>query len=827
MRGASTRILRGVVASLAIALFAACGGDDDDGGSGRDPNVETPPLITVVPQATRGVLAVDFAGLLSGPAATEIAKLLDGNGADEALGSPFETIQRYMLDADIATSIESAILADPVDPTDGKLLVAKVVDRVLALDDIFGSSRLDRVEGIRGQEIYADPDSGRMFTLLRDGRLLIGREAGMRAALATLDGNDPGVQAGAIGPDLTSLDTTAPFSFVYGLPALYREIDPPGPGAVSLRRAEAVSGAIWFDAETFAGGVALHSDNAETFVERFNRLVAGIDTPALRVGDTGAIEVDIPATAYDRTPEEIVASRALLKQLTHGMDAVDYTDGVIHGGNVPWLNFDVGGDPNSIFINFEFIDQTAIARFEADELPAGFKLAPIRIFESDEPTYFLVLNVYNSSGGLVEGARAEWSVFVEDPEGGHPRFLVVQAAAASISADSVNLLTDPEPVSHELDDGRIVSYVGVEDPDTDEVSHYFTSSIVWPQQPEDREGFAREFVAANDYIYWGNGVSDRTLYNASVHNRDGVRIPDSDIEIADDSRWARYVAARPKHTYVYLNPLDIVISPWWNLDADYLDVNDDFRGELIAFKNNFYPFTVRGMAEAAVAGDGDVLAAFTAGASAPTAHFNFRIVDPQGLANILDLPNDSELAKVRILEGDVDEDYYLSLRVYQLTGALDGLRAEWGVYTAEAGGRPRVTVLDVLTDDAVVDPVRALLLPDVVEHGSSEDRMMTTLVSDDIAFQVEVDLASSESALPTLDWVETADQVCRLNGVCSKFFYDGMTMETPVLAASSSAVDISRLSTPWDEFIASEPTSVLLRSDAQASAWNPWVNVSP
>ncbi len=178
---------------------------------------------------------------------------------------------------------------------------------------------------------------------------------------------------------------------------------------------------------------------------------------------------------------------------------------------------------------------------------------------------------------MSQGARAEWSVFVNDPAGGEPRFLVVQAAAESISADSVNLLTPPEPVSHILKIDAIDSYVGVVDKATGEESTYFSSRIRWPQLPESLVSFHREFVAANDYIFWGNGVADRGLHNATVHNRNAVFIESDQISLVDNSRWSEYINAAPVHTVVYRNPLDIVISPWWNLDADYLDVTEDYR----------------------------------------------------------------------------------------------------------------------------------------------------------------------------------------------------------------------------------------------------------
>ncbi len=817
------KMRRVVLVLVSIVILAACGDDDGDCAA-KQPEIEAPALMTVLPRDTRGVLAVDFASLLSGePLATAIASLLEGQGVDAALNFPFETIRRYTLGADIAARIESVVLAQTTD-ANGFILVAET--EACEVGEVVETDRLHPAASYKGHSLYREGDSDLHVTLLRDGRLVVGRENGVHAAIDTYEAEDPGVEAGDIGPYLVALDESEPFAFVYGLPALYREVSQPGSGAVSLRGARAVSGALSFSANSFQGRVSFHTDNAANYVDRFNELVSDTEIPLLIIGDSGTVDVEIPTVAFDRAAEEILESRALLKKLVHGMDAVDYADGVVHGGSVPWLNFDVGGEPNSIFINFEFADRATIRDFEANELPMGFKLAPIRILETDEPTYFLVLNAYQSSGGLVDGARVEWSVFVEDPEGGHPRFLVVQAAAENVSADSVNLLTLPEPVSHEFDGGRIVSYVGVEDPNSDEVVDYFVSRIVWPQEPEDRVGFAREFVAANDYIYWGNGVSDRTLYNASIHNRDGVRIPDSDVEISDDSPWGKYVKPRPKHSYVYLNPLEIVISPWWNLDAEYLDVTADFRQELIRFKNNFYPTAVRQVAESAVAGEGDALAAFTIGKSVPSVYFNFVVTDPGGFESTLSLPEGTRLAKIQILESEAAADYYLSLRVYEVDDAPEGRRAEWTVYVEEDEGRAHALVLDQLTAGAAADPVRLLQLASVVEHAVADGQLRTTLDSDLCHFDASIQLAAGLSAVATLDWVESGDWVCRMNGACDKIFYDGRTMEEPLLLVARDAVEISRRSTPWDEYLSVDPASVLVRESVRSYAWNPWRNVS-
>ncbi|MDG2304483.1 MAG: hypothetical protein P8R42_07465 [Candidatus Binatia bacterium] len=815
------RLLSVILLLLPVLFLSACG--DDGSGAVSPPVGDPPPLRTVLPESTRAILELEIDALFSGDAAEAVMGLLHGKGADAALNAPFQTIKQFTLGADIAATMERVLLAQTTDVQDGFLLVAKL--QVRRLGDLFDRAELSEAAPYEGHTIYADRESDLQLSLLPDGRLLVGREAALHAAIDTLQGEDPGVGAGEIGPFLFALDGAEPFAFLSGLPALYGRVDAQGPGAATLRQAQVVSGALTFGANSFEGRVRIHSDNAAEYVARFNALIAGTGTAPLTVGESGTVDVEIPSSSLEKTPAEVLESRVLLKKLVHAMDAVDYAESVSDGGNVPWMNFDVGGNPNSIFINFEFKGPAEIAAFEASELPEGFVLAPLRILETDEPTYFLVLNIYNSSGGLVAGARAEWSVFVEDPENGHPRFLVVQAAAANVSADSVNLLTSPEPVSHEFEDGGIVSYVGVEDRDGGAERLYFSSRVVWPQDPEARVAFARRFVAANDFIHWGNGVADRTLYNATVHNREGVRIPEAEIEISDNSHWSMYLKPVPKHSYVYLNPLEIVISPWWNLDAEYLDVTADHLQSLVDFKNNFYPAAVLGIAEAAVAGEGDALAGFTVGTAVPSAYFNFVITDPGGLEDALELPENTRLVPLRLLESDGEADYYLSLRVYDVDGMPSGTRAEWTVFVKGDDGRPHALIIDLLTEEVAADPELILRLPSVVEHTLSSNRLRTRLQSGALVFEADIRLGETESALPTLDFVEAGDWVCRRNGSCDKVFYDGQTMEEEGVRAGRDAFELQRVTTPWDVFIGSEPASVFVRENTRTYAWNPWRNV--
>ncbi|MCB1690296.1 MAG: hypothetical protein KDI33_17490 [Halioglobus sp.] len=800
---------------LLVLLLPAC--SSSDSSSADSSGVNLAEMITLLPENTRGIVAVDVAALRAAGADTVVSAGVGTAAEVGPFNNPLEVLSHYLRAAGIVEGASYIVLAQTTAVNDGFILLAG------SAASTFDVSSMTALENYRQQSIFASGEDGLQLARLRNGLMVVAPEAGLKSVIDVFAGDAADISQGALGPFLGVFAEDPPLGFSYGLPALYAEQVAPGSGKTSLVTARVVTGTLAFESDSFSGKVSFHGDNAATYVDRFRALVGAREAARMALGESGTIDITIPVTAYDTPAEDMRQALGFLKKLVHGMNAVDYADAVIQGGNPPWLNFDVGGQPNSIFINFEFKDAQQIAEFEATELPRGFTLAPIRILDSDEPSYFLVLNIYQSSGGLVSGARAEWSVFVKDPEDGHPRFLVVQAAASEVSADSVNLLTPPEPVEHELQGGAIFSYVGVEDPESKVERNYFTSRITWPQTEERRVGFAREFVAANDYIFWGNGVADRGYYNASVHNRDAVGIASNQIDILDESRWAKYIKPTPKHSYVYLNPLDIVVSPWWNLDADYLDVTDSHRQRLIGFKNSFYPAMVQDVAASAMAGGANALAAFSVGTSVPSIYYYFPITDRYSIDALLG--QEFQLARVKLLESDVGSDFYLGLRVYQVDDSPEGHRAEWFTYADKGEGKVLTVILDTFAEDVMPDPAHGLLLPAVVEHRQEDGQLMTRLESLYTRFEASVFSGAGGLATQTLDWVEAGDSVCQPNGVCDKFFYDGQTLEEPVFVIAPSAVNIDRMLTPWDGFIARHPAVVFIRENVQNYAWNPWANV--
>lgn len=248
--------------------------------------------------------------------------------------------------------------------------------------------------------------------------------------------------------------------------------------------------------------------------------------------------------------------RRFLKRLLYSQLALRDAFLILIGRQRPNLAFTVLADPCSIYINFPI--RREMEREFSDYINLGddLSLAPIRCLADEEPALLLTLNIYEVSG-LVHGPRAEWSTYIADSDG-IPRYMVLEARAAAGSMDPVNLFTKPDRVEHQVTGGRVVSTVGSED------GRLFSSTVRLDEQQPVVEP-AAEWIEANDYIYWRNGVCDRTWYDASVFNGKVRSVPSRDFTIRDDTPWARFVEPQPRNVLRYEGALEFMISPWFNI----------------------------------------------------------------------------------------------------------------------------------------------------------------------------------------------------------------------------------------------------------------------
>jgi hypothetical protein len=229
---------------------------------------------------------------------------------------------------------------------------------------------------------------------------------------------------------------------------------------------------------------------------------------------------------------------------------------ILFGKQRPSLSFKVLAEPCSVYINFAIKKNMAREFASYINLAEGLSLVKIRCLAGEEPALMLTLNIYEVSG-IVKGTRAEWSTYVSDRDG-KPRYMVLEARAAKGSLDPVNFFTRADRVEHDMVDGTIRSIVASKD------GGLFSSTLRLDERHPMAEP-AAEWIAANDYIYWRNGVCDRTWYDASLFNANVHMIPPDDVSISDETHWARFLQPQPRHVLQYDGELDLVLSPWFNI----------------------------------------------------------------------------------------------------------------------------------------------------------------------------------------------------------------------------------------------------------------------
>lgn len=248
--------------------------------------------------------------------------------------------------------------------------------------------------------------------------------------------------------------------------------------------------------------------------------------------------------------------RRLLKRMLYSQLALRDAFLILIGKQRPNLAFKVLADPCSIYVNFPVRRELEQEFAEYINLGDDLALAPMRCLAGEEPTLLLTLNIYEVSG-LVHGPRAEWSTYVTDRDG-VPRYMVLEARAAAGSMDPVNLFTRPDRVEHQRTGDMLESNVGSED------GQLFNCTLRLDETHPEVE-VATEWITANDYIYWRNGVCDRTWYDASVFNGKVRSVPGSDVTIRDETHWARFIEPQPRNVFRYDDALEFMISPWFNV----------------------------------------------------------------------------------------------------------------------------------------------------------------------------------------------------------------------------------------------------------------------
>lgn len=229
----------------------------------------------------------------------------------------------------------------------------------------------------------------------------------------------------------------------------------------------------------------------------------------------------------------------------------------------PYIDFKVENHPPAIYLNYRIKPEKLEDFKKAMHIPPDIKLLPVTTMEGGKPEYTLTLNAYRVSGSLINQLRADWSVYIDRGDG-KPAYLVVDAFSDKHSMDPVHVVTKP------------TDYVYTEQHNNHkqlDLAMKMPSGKVFEfHYPDDVDKVTREalpdrtWLAANDFVFWKNGVCDQVYMDGHAYNSPYKQLPVADCMVnAHD--WHEFVEARPYEALALTEPALFIVSPWANLSV--------------------------------------------------------------------------------------------------------------------------------------------------------------------------------------------------------------------------------------------------------------------
>jgi hypothetical protein len=358
----------------------------------------------------------------------------------------------------------------------------------------------------------------------------------------------------------------------------------------------------------------------------------------------------------------------------------------------------------------------------------------------------------------------------------------------------------------------------------------FNSTITLPAA-EDRNYQVpnREWVAANDYIYWLNGVNDRTFHNATAHSAQLISVDLADVTLADNTEWVPFIEPVPAHVLVYLGPIQFMIGPWWNITEPDGRVDATTRNNLFALKKQMYGGLSSISALNVLSGAAEPIVQSNVEDVEPSVRWHWQIPAEQlaGFEAAIDLPPGLALSTVRLQEDDPAAAHWLSLHVYHESGSTPGLRAEWTTYVDDGAGVHEV-ILEARADHPSLDPVDRFVSAYPLVHTRSGQSVGTTIGTGPTAFTSSFDLpavGAATTVVPARQWVGSADLRYWSNGVGDRLFTDSSTLD-PKISIDPSGVTFAD-GGPWAAFTAGGPDRVWVDQREVGKITNPWWTLPP
>lgn len=819
-------------------------------------------LSSFVPATANGVISIDAESAVQSEIFTE---MIEVSKAGSATGSGLSGYMEFMekTGIDIETDIDSVIIAET-----GEGQKEEPSELFLTRLNRTGSGLIEDLmnngyypENYNGITVLTDPAGdvpGYSVALINQDTLAIGAIDLVKGAIDVLQGTKESILENEKLSNL--INEFAPgslVSFACEYPEDAKMIQDLGGGlSIDLTGARAVTGDMNLSGNTLTGGISLIASNADQLVTAFNSFKQMVSSSGGSLGDllknislvslgdrvrisiSGLIE-SAGLVGGDLSPAGI-KGRVFLKRFLYGMMSMNSAMQILRDREQPIIDFIVEDTPPSIFYNFIVPDSMAAALSEEIPLPENFTLAKIRLLEGDtEPHYYISLNIYRVTGVTI-GLRAEWSTYIYDENDptGKPRFMVIEARTDNYSMDPVDIITLPSAFTHDFENSEITTLIkdtkywaGLIPYKVD----YFESSIDLSGGNYTEVRGSREWIVANDFIYWKNGVCDRAFYNGMMHNGPLYSIDPGACTFKEKSKWADFIEPGPESVLVFGDRLEYAISPWYNISDDDLQLGYTAKRNRLFIKSVLYSMMSLARSAQIVAGKAQPLIRFDVAATPPSIFINYRVPDANAaaLAQAIPLPEGYTLAKLRLLESDPEPYYYLCLNVYAVTGITNGLRAEWQVFVNVPNdpvdsAKPRCIVIEARTDNYSMDPVDIITFPGILEHAIDGNTIYTYAGSSGNTFFESTITLPEEGyryyADGMREWLEANDYIYWLNGVCDKAYYSGTLVDVGIVRADPSDYVIKD-TTQWMDFTDPDPESVLVFMNGLEFVLSPWWNL--
>jgi hypothetical protein len=208
-------------------------------------------------------------------------------------------------------------------------------------------------------------------------------------------------------------------------------------------------------------------------------------------------------------------------------------------------------------------------------------------------------------------------------------------------------------------------------------------------------------------------------------------------------------------------------------------------------------------------------------------YFNFRIRPEcrEEFTRYINLAGGLPLSPIRCL-ADEDPELILTLNIYEVSGIVSGLRAEWSTYIVDKEGKPCYMVLEARCAKGSLDPVELFTQPGRVEHSMTSSAVESLVASNEGALFRSTCKLREEHPVARIatEWIVANDNIYWRNGIYDRTYYDGNMIDAPVRSIPIEDVSIDD-QTHWVRFVDPEPKHVLKYDGPLHFMITPWFNV--